>query len=70
MQTKLIPRSKYSDCSFVKIFSTSAFFEILFSIVSIFKGSAAAKTIASTSFSMEESLVGKFITLSFFLIFY
>ena len=50
--------------------STSVFFEILFSIVTISNGSAAAKTIASISFSIEESLDGKLIMLSFFLIFF
>ena len=66
IQTKLIPRSEYSDCNFDNIFSTLVFFEILFSIVSISSGSAAAKTIASISFSNEDNLVGKFITLSCF----
>ena len=70
IQTKLIPRSEYSDCNFNKTFSTSVFFDILASIVSTSKGSAAAKTIASISFSTEDNLVGKFITLSFFLIFF
>tara|TARA_Y100001958_G_scaffold128904_1_gene97259 strand:+ start:88 stop:261 length:174 start_codon:yes stop_codon:yes gene_type:complete len=48
----------------------SVFFEILFPIVSMSKGSAAAKTIASISFSIKDNLPGKFITLSFFLIFF
>ena len=66
IQTRFIPRSEYSFWIFNNIFSTSAFFEILLSIVSIFKGSAAAKTIASISFSTEDNLVGKFITVCFF----
>ena len=45
IHTKLIPRLEYSFCNFNKIFSTLVFFEILFSIVSISSGSAAAKTI-------------------------
>ena len=36
----------------------------------MFKGSAAAKTIASISFSIEDNLEGKSIILSFFLIFF
>ena len=40
MQTKLIPRFEYSACNFNKIFSTSVFLDILFSIVSISNGSA------------------------------
>ena len=63
MQIKLMPLSEYSDCNFNNIFSTLDFFEILFWIVIISKGSAAAKTIASISFSTEDSLVGNFITL-------
>ena len=70
MQTKLIPRFEYSACNFNKIFSTSVFLDILFSIVSISNGSAAAKTIPSISFSIEDNLVGKLIILSFFLIFF
>ena len=70
IQTKLIPRWEYSVCNFNKTFSTSIFFEILFSIVSISKGSAAAKTIASISFSIEDNLEGKSIILFFFLIFF
>ena len=69
IHTKLIPRLEYSFCNFNKIFSTLVFFEILFSIVSISSGSAAAKTIASISFSIEDNLLGKSITLSFFVIF-
>ena len=63
MQTKLIPLCEYSDCNLNSTFSTSVFLEILFSIVSISKGSAAAKTIASISFSIEDNLVGKFINI-------
>jgi hypothetical protein len=70
MQTKLIPLLEYSCCNFFNTFSTSIFFEILFSIVSISKGSAAAKTIASISFSTEDSFAGKFIMLFFFLFFF
>jgi len=44
--------------------------EILLSIVIMSKGSAAAKTIASISFSIGDNFVGKFITLSFFLTFF
>ena len=40
-------------------------FEFFLSIVSISKGSSAAKTTPSISFSMEESFEGKFIILSF-----
>ena len=46
------------------------FFEILLSIVSLSSGSAAAKIIASISFSIEDNLEGKSIILSFFLIFF
>ena len=70
IQTRFIPRPEYSDCSFNNTFSTSVFFEILFSIVSISSGSAAAKIIASISFSKEDNFVGKSIILSFFLIFF
>ena len=48
------------------IFSTLPFLEILFSIVSISKGSAAAKTIASISFSKSDNFDGKFINIIFF----
>ena len=70
IQTKLIPRSEYSDCNFNKIFSTSVFFEILFLIVSISSGSAAAKIIASISFSIEDNFEGKLIILFFFFFFF
>ena len=63
-------QAEYSACNFNKIFSTSVFLDILFSIVSISNGSAAAKTIPSISFSIEDNLVGKLIILSFFLIFF
>jgi len=59
IQTKLIPLDEYSTWSFSKVFKTSIFFEIFDSIVSISSGSAAAKTIASTSLSPSLSLVGK-----------
>ena len=65
-----MPLSEYSFCNFNNIFETSVFFEILLSIVPISKGSAAAKIIASISFSTEDNLEGKLITLSFFFIFF
>ena len=65
---------EYSCCSFSNDLTTLAFYEILLSIVSTSNGSAAAKTIPSISFSMEESFDGKFITLlsffNYFLIIY
>ena len=54
IQTKFIPRSEYSDWSLNNALWTSVFFEILFSMVSVSKGSAAAKTMPSISFSIEE----------------
>ena len=55
--------------NFNNTFSTSVFLEILFSIVSISKGSAAAKIIASTSFSTSLRLDGKLTILFFFILF-
>ena len=52
--------------SFSKDFSILTFFEILLSIVSTSKGSAAAKIIASISFSIDVNLDGNLTTLSFF----
>ena len=65
MQTKFIPRWAYSNCNFCNIFSTSVFLDIFPSMVSISKGSAAAKTIASISFSRKDNLGGNLIILSF-----
>ena len=50
-------------CYFLVVFEICNFriFEILFSIVSIFKGSTAAKTIPSTSFSIDDNFEGKLI---------
>ena len=42
IQTKLIPRSEYSDCNFNNIFWTSIFFEILL-ICSMFLKSSRSK---------------------------
>ena len=71
IQTKFIPLDEYSTWSFSKVFKTSIFFEIFDSMVSISSGSAAAKTIASTSLSPSFSLVGKetILLLKFFFIF-
>ena len=70
MQTKFIPLSEYSACSFFKDSSTFVFFEILLSIVSLSSGSAAAKITASISFSKEDNLDGKLIILFFFSTFF
>jgi hypothetical protein len=66
MQTKFIPRLEYSCCNFSNDLTTFAFFEILLSIVSTSRGSAAAKITASISLSRSLILVGKLTTLSFF----
>ena len=52
---------------FLKVFNTFIFLDILDSIVSISKGSAAAKKRASTSLSPHSKLEGKLTTLLFFL---
>ena len=70
IQTKFIPRSAYSDWSFNNDFSKSTLFEILLNIVSLSSGSAAAKIIASISFSTGDSLEGKEMILSFLSIFF
>ena len=64
MQTKLIPRLKYSCCNFSNDFVTLVFLEILLSIVSTSKGSAAANITASISFSISVNLLGNLTTLS------
>jgi hypothetical protein len=46
IQIKLKPRGAYTCLSFSSVFLMLIFFDILDSIVSIFKGSAAAKIIA------------------------
>ena len=69
MQTKFIPLFEYSCCNFSNNFATFAFFEILLSIVSTSRGSAAAKITASISLSRSLILVGKLTTLSFLVTF-
>ena len=64
-----MPLFSYIFWSFLRVFNTLIFFVILDSIVSISNGSAAAKTIASTSFSPSLKLAGKFNMLSFFNLF-
>ena len=65
MQTRFIPRLKYSCCNFSNDFTTFAFLEILLSIVSTSRGSAAAKITASISFSRSVVLDGNLTILSF-----
>ena len=64
IQTRLIPRWEYSVCNFNNDFSIFVFLESLLSIVSMSRGSAAAKIIASISFSIEDNFVGKLTTLN------
>jgi len=65
-----MPLEEYSILSFSKDLLILTFFEILLSIVSISRGSAAAKIMASISFSIGVNFVGKLITLSFLSIFF
>ena len=69
MHTKFIPLVEYSFCNFSKVFSTLIFFDTLDSIVSMSKGSTAAKTIASISLCPSFVLDGKF-KIFFFLFFF